>query len=90
MDVPGRRDFLTPDAVKWYDRAVWLQGMTLDVPANERTAYQHNIDELWNAVDLFERGEEESLNIPRLQKIFMLAVERWSSYLGEEIPPELR
>lgn len=91
MHVTSRRDQLTGEAARWYDRAAWLAGKTLQIPAEERTAYQHDLDELWNAVELFERGGKEAVDTSRIERIFTSAFERWGSYLGTtEAPQELR
>jgi len=84
-----RRDRLKGEAVKWYDRARWLQAKALQIPPNERTAYQHNVDMLWKAVDLFEKGEDASVNAARLEQLFGSFFTRWSLQLGEEPPHEL-
>jgi hypothetical protein len=90
MDVPTRRDQLSGEGVKWYDRASWLAGKTLQIPARERTVYQKDLDELWGAVTLFEEGRDGTVDTARIERIFTSAFERWSDYLGEEIPSEIR
>jgi len=85
-----RRDSLTGEAVKWFDRATWLQGRVLQIAASERTAYQQDLDELWEAVDLMEKGEGVSVDTGRLQRLFGSFFVRWPSELGEESPRELR
>ena len=90
MDVPTRRDQLSGEGVKWFDRASWLAGMTLQIPAAERTVFQKDLDELWDAVALFEAGRDGSVNTARIEQIFTSAFDRWSDQLGSEIPPEIR
>lgn len=90
MDIPTRRDQLSGQGVKWFDRASWLAGRTLQIPAPERTVYQKDLDELWAAVALFEQGEDGSVDTARIERIFTSAFERWSEYLGEEIPSGIR
>ena len=90
MDVPTRRDHLSGEGVKWFDRASWLAGKTLQIPAPERTVYQKDLDELWAAVALFEAGRDGSVDTNRIERIFTSAFQRWSDYLGDEIPSEIR
>jgi len=90
MDVPTRRDQLSGEGVKWFDRASYLAGRTLQIPAAERTVYQKDLDELWAAVDLYEDGRDGSVDTARIDRIFTGAFKRWSEYLGEEIPSGIR
>ncbi len=90
MDVPTRRDRLSGEGVKWYDRASWLAGKTLQIPAHERTVYQKDLDEMWGAVTLFEEGRDGSVDTARIERIFTSAFERWPDHLGGEIPSEIR
>lgn len=90
MDAAARRDRLTGEAVKWYDRAVWLQGKVLKIPANQRTLFQQDIDQLWVALDSFEKGEAASVDTKLLQQLYDSFFTRWSAELGEESPLDLR
>jgi hypothetical protein len=86
MSVPTRRERLTGEAVTWYDRADWLRGKTLQVPANDRSAFQKSLDELWNAVADFENGKEAEPDRERLDRVFRSFFERWPDCLGKEPP----
>ncbi len=90
MKTTDRRDRLTGEGAKWYDRAVWLRGRTLDVPSPERTLFQTHLDSVWNAVACYERGEEKTLDLDRLEAAFSALFERWPDVLGPEIPSDLR
>ncbi len=90
VTVPRRRDRFTGEGVKWYDRAVWLRGRTLDIPANERTLFQTRLDRFWEVVVRYEKSEETGLDQAALERSFADLFERWPDALGETIPPELR
>jgi len=85
MQVPTRRDGLSGEARRWYDRADWLRGRTLDIPAPDRTAFQHALDELWTAVTALE--EDHGVDSARLERVFRSLFERWPGPLGSS-PPE--
>lgn len=90
MHAAVRRDRLTGEAAKWFDRATWLQGRALQIPSSERTAYQQDLDELWEAVGLMEKGKGTSVDTSRLQILFGSFFKRWPSELGDESPHELK
>ncbi len=90
IEAVERRDGLTGEAVKWYDRAVWLQGKALQIPASQRTVYQQDLDDIWRAVDSFEKGEAGGVNTSHLQRLYDSFFTRWPSCFGEENPVELR
>ena len=90
MHTTTRRDRLTGEAVKWYERATWLQGKALQIPADERTAFQQDLDELWEAVDSYEKGVDTPVDTTRLEKLFGSFFVRWPTRLGKESPPLLR
>jgi hypothetical protein len=90
MEAASRRDRLTGEAVKWYDRAVWLQGKVLQVPASQRTAYQQDLDDLWGAIGSFEKGDAAAVDTARIQRLYDSFFKRWPSELGEESPLDLR
>jgi hypothetical protein len=75
--------------MKWYDRAVWLRGRILQIPSNERTLFQTRLDRLWEAVECFEKGTEDTLDQAGLERSFAAFFDRWPDALGQEIPPEL-
>ena len=83
MAVPARRDTLTGEARRWNDRAEWLRGKTLDIPASERTAFQSDLDRLWKAVETLAAGGE--VDRSRLERVYRSLFERWPGPLGE--PP---
>ncbi len=85
MQVPTRRDGFSGQARIWFDRADWLRGRTLDIPAPDRTAFQHALDELWTAVTVLE--EERGVDGARLERIFRSFFVRWPGPLGSS-PPE--
>ena len=87
MQVPSRRERLTGEARRWYDRAEWVRGRTLDIPAPDRTAFQHALDELWSGVAALEAGREA--DIYRLERVFRSLFDRWPGPLGAEPPQGL-
>lgn len=87
MAVPARRDTLSGEARLWYDRAERLRGRTLDVPAAERTAFQSELDRIWQAVETLASGGE--VDLPRLERVYRALYTRWSGPLGE-LPSEDR
>lgn len=89
MRVPTRRDALSGEGLLWYDRAAWLRGKTLQIPPSQRTAFQHGLDEIWDAVERFERGEETALDGERLEQIFASFFRRWPEVVGAEPPAEI-
>ena len=90
IEAVERRDRLTGEAVKWYDRAVWLQGKTLQIPASQRTLFQQDLDDIWRAIDSYEKGETGGVNTTLLQRLYDSFFTRWPSCFGEENPVELR
>jgi hypothetical protein len=86
MSVPTRRDGLTGEAAIWYDRADWLRGKTLQVPAEDRSAFQQSLDELWSAVEAFENGTGAEPDRKRLDRVFRSFFDRWPDALGKEPP----
>jgi hypothetical protein len=85
MQVPTRRDGLSGEARRWYNRADWLRGRTLDIPPPDRTAFQHALDELWTAVAALE--EKRGVDGDRLERLFRSCFVRWPGPLGSS-PPE--
>ena len=90
IEAVERRDRLTGESVKWYDRAIWLQGKALQIPASQRTVYQQDLDDMWRAIDSFEKGEAGSVDTTLLHRLYDSFFTRWPSRLGDENPVELR
>jgi hypothetical protein len=87
MQVPSGRDGLTGEARRWYDRAEWARGRTLDIPPRDRTAFQHAMDELWAGVAVLKSGGE--VDTDRLERVFRSLFARWPEPLGSAPPKEL-
>jgi hypothetical protein len=82
MHTVRRRDLLDGEAGLWYDRAAWLRGRTLNIPASERTAFQHQLDTLWQAVDQFSGPDSPPPDVDRLERIYRSFFERWPEALA--------
>ena len=87
MRTVSRRSTLSGEAARWFDRAERLRGCTLNIPANERTAFQHALDSLWEAVDHYSTPGSPSPDPDRLERIYRSFFERWPETFGSE-PPE--
>jgi len=71
MRQPTRRDLLSGDAATWYERARWLQGKALNIPPDQRTAFQQALDVIWAGIERMERGEEAGVDPARLDRIYL-------------------
>ena len=89
MHTVTRGDRLEGEAARWYSRVVWLRGRTLNIPASERTTFQHGLDEMWRAVKQLEQGESGQVDSVRLERIYRSLFARWPEVLGTEPPAEL-
>ena len=89
MHTVSRRDRLEGEAARWYDRAAWLRGRTLNIPAGERTAFQHGLDEIWRAVEHLDQGGAGQVDAARLERVYRSLFIRWPEVLGTEPPAEL-
>jgi hypothetical protein len=88
MRQPVRRDLLSGEATMWYDRAEWLQGRALNVPPDQRTAFQQRLDEIWECVDRMESGDESYLDRVRLDRIYHSFFKRWPEVFGPQPPAD--
>ncbi|MFO7768548.1 MAG: hypothetical protein R6W82_06310 [bacterium] len=84
MDVPTMREVLDGEALEWYERAHRLRGRTLNVKPRERTAFQRNLDEIWEGVRGLARGEE--VDTDRLDRIYQRIRKQWG-YALDKAPP---
>jgi hypothetical protein len=84
MRTVSRRSGLAGEALRWYDRAEWLRGRTLDIPASERTAFQHDLDIIWRAVERGREGHLPAGDAERMERIWHSFFERWPGVFGED------
>ncbi len=89
MKVRTRRDTLEGQAAKWYDRAAWLQGKALDIPAHQRTAFQQGLDEIWAAIDRIAERDGAGIDLSRIERIFESFFGRWPEVVGTRPPAEI-